>query len=173
MILSIESSCDDSSIAVTRIKDKKLLFHKKISQELIHSKYGGVVPELAARLHAIALPNILEETKKYFDDLKARVNIFIIYRNPKNILNKILNQFQEGEFHSVLEKDSLINGPSFEGKVPETVNSYLFRTYLVSRSIPELNFSFTNLPTILDKNLSENYKKHGSIEKYLRKFIDK
>jgi len=108
-----------------------------------------------------------------FDDLKARVNIFIIYRNPKNILNKILNQFQEGEFHSVLEKDSLINGPSFEGKVPETVNSYLFRTYLVSRSIPELNFSFTNLPTILDKNLSENYKKHGSIEKYLRKFIDK
>ena len=71
MILSIESSCDDSSIAVTRIEDKKLLFHKKISQELIHSKYGGVVPELAARLHAIALPNILEETKNYFDDLKA------------------------------------------------------------------------------------------------------
>lgn len=71
MILSIESSCDDSSIAVTRIKDKKLLFHKKISQELIHSKYGGVVPELAARLHAVALPNILEETKKYFNDLKA------------------------------------------------------------------------------------------------------
>ncbi len=71
MILSIESSCDDSSIAITRIKDNKLIFHKKISQELIHSKYGGVVPELAARLHAVALPNILEETKKYFDDLKA------------------------------------------------------------------------------------------------------
>lgn len=71
MILSIESSCDDSSIAITRIKDNKLLFHKKISQELIHSKYGGVVPELAARLHAVALPNILEGTKEYFDDLKA------------------------------------------------------------------------------------------------------
>ena len=71
MILSIESSCDDSSIAITRIKDSKLLFHKKISQELIHSKYGGVVPELAARLHAVALPNILEEVKEYFGDLKA------------------------------------------------------------------------------------------------------
>ena len=71
MILSIESSCDDSSIAITRIKDAKLLFHKKISQEIDHSKYGGVVPELAARLHAIALPNILEECKKYFKDLKA------------------------------------------------------------------------------------------------------
>lgn len=71
MILSIESSCDDSSIAITRISDAKLLFHKKISQEIDHSKYGGVVPELAARLHAIALPNILEECKEYFKDLKA------------------------------------------------------------------------------------------------------
>jgi len=71
LILSIESSCDDSSIAITRIKDKKLLFHKKISQENEHAKYGGVVPELAARLHAVALPNILESVKDYFDELKA------------------------------------------------------------------------------------------------------
>ena len=71
MILSIESSCDDSSVAITRIKDKKLLFHKKISQDEEHAKYGGVVPELAARLHAITLPKILEETKSYFKELKA------------------------------------------------------------------------------------------------------
>ncbi|MCF6172704.1 MAG: tRNA (adenosine(37)-N6)-threonylcarbamoyltransferase complex transferase subunit TsaD [Campylobacteraceae bacterium] len=71
MILSIESSCDDSSIAITRIKDKKLIFHKKISQEEEHSVYGGVVPELAARLHTLALPKILEEAKEYFSKLKA------------------------------------------------------------------------------------------------------
>ena len=33
--------------------------------------YGGVVPELAARLHIEALPKILEETKEYFKNLKA------------------------------------------------------------------------------------------------------
>ncbi|WP_321779434.1 tRNA (adenosine(37)-N6)-threonylcarbamoyltransferase complex transferase subunit TsaD [Sulfurimonas sp.] len=71
MILSIESSCDDSAIAITDIKTKKLIFHKKISQELEHSVYGGVVPELAARLHAEALPNILAECEPYFKDLKA------------------------------------------------------------------------------------------------------
>ncbi len=71
MILSIESSCDDSAIAITDIKTKKLIFHKKISQELEHSVYGGVVPELAARLHAEALPNILSECEPYFKDLKA------------------------------------------------------------------------------------------------------
>jgi len=71
MILAIESSCDDSPISITEIKTKKLLFHKKISQELEHSVYGGVVPELAARLHAEALPKILEECEPYFKELKA------------------------------------------------------------------------------------------------------
>ena len=71
MILSIESSCDDSSIAVTNIQTKELVYHKKISQELEHSVYGGVVPELAARLHIEALPKILEECIEYFPQLKA------------------------------------------------------------------------------------------------------
>ncbi|MBN2825934.1 MAG: tRNA (adenosine(37)-N6)-threonylcarbamoyltransferase complex transferase subunit TsaD [Campylobacterales bacterium] len=71
MILSIESSCDDSSIAITTIETKELIFHKKISQEADHAHYGGVVPELASRLHAIALPQILEEVKEYFPSLKA------------------------------------------------------------------------------------------------------
>ena len=71
MILSIESSCDDSAIAITHIKSKKLLYHKKISQELEHSSYGGVVPELASRLHLEALPSLLEECKHYFPELKA------------------------------------------------------------------------------------------------------
>ncbi len=71
MILSIESSCDDSSIAVTDIATKELLFHRKISQEREHAKYGGVVPELASRLHAVDLPKLLEEAKPYLDDMKA------------------------------------------------------------------------------------------------------
>ena len=71
MILAIESSCDDSSISITQIDTNKLIYHKKISQELQHSVYGGVVPELAARLHIEALPKILEECKEYFPFLKA------------------------------------------------------------------------------------------------------
>jgi N6-L-threonylcarbamoyladenine synthase len=71
MILSIESSCDDSAIAVTRISDYKLLYHKKISQETEHSHYGGVVPELASRLHATALPSLLDGVKEYIGELQA------------------------------------------------------------------------------------------------------
>ena len=71
MLLSIESSCDDSSIAITQKKNKKILVHQKISQEKEHASYGGVVPEIASRLHAKILPQILEKVKPYFHELKA------------------------------------------------------------------------------------------------------
>jgi len=71
LILSIESSCDDSSIALTDIDTLKVIEHLKISQEAEHSNYGGVVPELASRLHAVALPNLLERIKPYFNKIKA------------------------------------------------------------------------------------------------------
>ena len=71
MILAIESSCDDSSVAIMEIKSKKLLFHQKISQEKEHSLYGGVVPELASRLHAEALPKLIDKAKSFFPSIKA------------------------------------------------------------------------------------------------------
>ena len=71
MILGIESSCDDSSVALLNSANLKLEFHKKISQESEHAKFGGVVPELAARLHTAALPALLEEIKPHFSQIKA------------------------------------------------------------------------------------------------------
>ena len=52
-LLAIESSCDDTSVAVLR--DDKVLSNCVASQEA-HRIYGGVVPELASRAH---LENII------------------------------------------------------------------------------------------------------------------
>jgi len=71
LILSIESSCDDSSIALTNIDTLELVEHLKISQESEHACYGGVVPELASRLHAVDLPKLLEKIKPYFEQIEA------------------------------------------------------------------------------------------------------
>ena len=71
MILAIESSCDDSSLAIMRINDYSLIHYEKISQEAQHEKYGGVVPELACRLHTSAIPAMIERAKPYFKHLKA------------------------------------------------------------------------------------------------------
>lgn len=72
MILSIESSCDDSSLALTAIKTHEILFHQKISQDDSHAKYGGVVPEIASRLHSVHLPKILQRLSDNFDLRKVR-----------------------------------------------------------------------------------------------------
>lgn len=56
IILGIESSCDETSIAV--LKDGKEILSNKISSQIeIHKEYGGVVPEIASRQHIkISLP---------------------------------------------------------------------------------------------------------------------
>lgn len=65
-ILSIESSCDDSGIAYTNGSNAKILWQEKISQEKIHSRYGGVVPELASRLFTQDLVLLLRDFKSQF-----------------------------------------------------------------------------------------------------------
>ena len=71
MILAVESSCDDSAIALWDIARRKIVFADRIGQNSFHTQYGGVVPELAARLHAENLPKLLERALPYFDRLKA------------------------------------------------------------------------------------------------------
>ncbi|NPA51240.1 MAG: tRNA (adenosine(37)-N6)-threonylcarbamoyltransferase complex transferase subunit TsaD [Epsilonproteobacteria bacterium] len=71
LILSIESSCDDTSIALSDINSLKVVRELKLSQEKEHSQYGGVVPELASRLHAVAIPALIAKVKNYFPYIKA------------------------------------------------------------------------------------------------------
>ena len=48
-ILAVETSCDETSVAVVR--DGRVLSNIVASQAALHSEYGGVVPELATREH--------------------------------------------------------------------------------------------------------------------------
>ena len=54
-----------------KASDFSLVHYEKISQEEEHAKYGGVVPELAARLHTAALPAVILRAKEHFKALKA------------------------------------------------------------------------------------------------------
>ena len=62
-ILGIESSCDDTSVALIEASENNfvVLAEKTASQIDIHKKYGGVVPEIAGREHAIAIMPVIEE----------------------------------------------------------------------------------------------------------------
>ncbi|MDD4288459.1 MAG: tRNA (adenosine(37)-N6)-threonylcarbamoyltransferase complex transferase subunit TsaD, partial [Atribacterota bacterium] len=50
IILGIETSCDETSVAIVE-NGKKVLSNIVSSQIEIHKKYGGVVPEIASRQH--------------------------------------------------------------------------------------------------------------------------
>ncbi|MFA7416977.1 MAG: tRNA (adenosine(37)-N6)-threonylcarbamoyltransferase complex transferase subunit TsaD [Acholeplasma sp.] len=50
IILSVETSCDETSVAITK-DGKSVLSNAVLSQINIHQPYGGVVPEIASRAH--------------------------------------------------------------------------------------------------------------------------
>ncbi len=60
-LLAIETSCDECSAAVLR---DGMLKSVVISSQLVHSEYGGVVPELASRAHMELIVPVIEETLK-------------------------------------------------------------------------------------------------------------
>ena len=61
IMLGIESSCDDTSIAI--LKGRELLGQFAAVQH-IHSKYGGVVPEFASRAHQAHIVPVLQGALK-------------------------------------------------------------------------------------------------------------
>ena len=68
LVLGIDTSCDDTSIAVLR--GRRVLSTVVSSQLDIHAQYGGVVPDIARREHEKNIPRVFEEALK-----KAKVKI--------------------------------------------------------------------------------------------------
>jgi N6-L-threonylcarbamoyladenine synthase len=86
LILGIESSCDETGVALVRAADggsvPTLLSHALHSQIEMHRAYGGVVPELASRDH---IRRVLPLTEKVLADSGARldeVDVVAFTRGP-------------------------------------------------------------------------------------------
>jgi N6-L-threonylcarbamoyladenine synthase len=60
-VLSIESSCDETSIAVVK-NGREVLSNEIASQIDIHTRFGGVVPEVASRNHILCINNVLSKS---------------------------------------------------------------------------------------------------------------
>jgi N6-L-threonylcarbamoyladenine synthase len=59
LVLGIETSCDETGVGIVR--GSTLLAHSVASSMEEHARYGGVVPEVAARAHLEALPQVLAD----------------------------------------------------------------------------------------------------------------
>lgn len=67
-ILALETSCDETAVAILRGRDDhsgpELLANEVASQIAAHQKYGGIVPEIASRNHLVYASRLLNRTPK-------------------------------------------------------------------------------------------------------------
>ncbi len=84
IILGIETSCDETSVALVRADKGRFSVLSNIvsSQIKIHAKYGGVVPEVAARKHAENMMPVLKEALTTAKVKKNDVDVVAVTYGP-------------------------------------------------------------------------------------------
>lgn len=78
-ILSIESSCDDTSAAVLR---NGVLLSNVTASQKVHESYGGVVPELASRAHQQNVVPVVHEALRQASVAKEQLSAIAFTRGP-------------------------------------------------------------------------------------------
>ena len=109
IILAIETSCDETSVAIVESKERlpaggqglknpsfEILSNIVLSQIKIHKKWGGVVPMMAKREHSKNLINILEKSLRKSSFLISKSE-FLISKQIQNSKLRIINKILERE----------------------------------------------------------------------------
>ena len=81
LTLGIETSCDETSVAVVE-GGRRILANVIHSQVELHKEFGGVVPELAARDHLERLPHLLDLALERAGAKPADVDLIAVTRGP-------------------------------------------------------------------------------------------
>ncbi|MEK7263713.1 MAG: tRNA (adenosine(37)-N6)-threonylcarbamoyltransferase complex transferase subunit TsaD [Bacteroidota bacterium] len=126
-ILGIESSCDETSAAIV-VDD--FVRSNVISSQLIHQKYGGVVPELASRAHLQMIIPVIEEAF-------SRAHI------SKNDVEGVAVSFSPGLMGSLLVGVNFAKALSLGLKIPligvNHIDGHIYSTFFTS-PVPEFPF---------------------------------
>lgn len=174
-ILAIESSCDETSVAIVK-NGQEVLAMKTNTQISTHEKYGGVVPEVASRMHCenitIVLNEALEEANLTIDEIDA---IAVTY--GPGLLGSLLVGVNFAKTLSLIYKKPLIAVNHLIGHIYanniESKLSFPLLTLIVSGGHTELlymedDYKFKLLGQTLDDAIGECYDKVAKVlgEKY-------
>ena len=131
IILGIETSCDETAVAIVE-NGKKILANEVSSQIKFHSKYGGVIPELASRKQIELINPILEEAQKHAGVNWRDIDAVAVTSNP-------------GLIGSLLVGISTAKALAYLFNVPlcevDHVEAHLYANFLDDRSV--INHSTT------------------------------
>jgi N6-L-threonylcarbamoyladenine synthase len=81
LILSIESSCDETSASVVDGTTKEVKSNI-ISSQLFHSQYGGVIPELASRAHVESISFVVQKALSDANCTLENIDAFAVTTQP-------------------------------------------------------------------------------------------
>ena len=169
--LGIESSCDETSAAVVR--DGHEVLSNVVASQLIHSNYGGVVPELASREHLRAIVPIVREAMQRagvsYSDLAAvavtegpglagALLVGISFAKALAFgadLPLIAVNHLEGHIHAVLMNNAFDEASPLLALVVSGGHTHL---YLATRT-PEHTWHYRNVGKTLDDAAGEAYDK--------------
>lgn len=81
IVLSVESSCDETSVSILR-DGTNILSNVVLSQIDIHQQYGGVVPEIASREHIKGITMVFEEAFEKAGVTKEDIDLVAVTKGP-------------------------------------------------------------------------------------------
>ena len=114
-ILAIESSCDETSAAVV-VNGREVLSNVIASQIDTHKKYGGVVPEVASRMHIEAISGVVEEALEEANITLDKIDAVGVTYGP-GLVGALLVGLQFAKGLSFATKKPLIGVNHIEGHI--------------------------------------------------------
>ncbi len=81
LTLGIETTCDETAVAIVR-GTKEILSNKIASQATVHSSFGGVIPELASRMHTEQIIPLLDEALKEANSKLEDIDLISVAYGP-------------------------------------------------------------------------------------------
>lgn len=149
-ILGIETSCDETSVAV--IKDGQEILSNVISSQVdIHKRFGGVVPEVASRRHVEGIIYILQEALE-----KAEITL--------NQVSAIAVTYGPGLVGALLVGVSAAKSIAFAKGIPLLGVHHIAGHIYANRLVKEMDFPLIALVVSGGHTELVYMKEHGSFE---------
>ena len=121
-ILAIETSCDETACAV--VEDGRKILSSVINTQIpIHTKYGGVVPEIASRNHVMDLPYVIDEALAQADMKLEDVDAIAVTRGP-GLVGALLVGVSQAKAMAAVLKKPLIGVHHIEGHIAANYLQY-------------------------------------------------
>lgn len=131
LVLGLESSCDDSAVALVS-DDRQILAQAIVGQAEAHRPYGGVVPEIAARAHVDILPGLIRQVLHEADITIGEVDAIAATAGP-GLIGGVMVALLAGKGLSLAAGKPLIAVNHLEGHAlsPRLVDPDLDFPYLL------------------------------------------